>query len=92
MVSHPWEPTHWWISWQAAEHRDQPVVFFAELGFKVAGYAMWGVPDMNEVNRAVILESNTTNIERARSEKHTEILLNYKNKEGKKRKEAQRRV
>ncbi|MCI6821266.1 MAG: fibronectin type III domain-containing protein [Clostridiales bacterium] len=60
-----------------------PVVFFAELGFKVAGYAMWGVPDMNEVNRAVILESNTTNIERARSEKHTEILLNYKNKEGK---------
>ena len=60
-----------------------PVVFFAELGFKVAGYAMWGVPDMSEVNRAVILESNTTNIERARSEKHTEILLNYKNKEGK---------
>ena len=60
-----------------------PVVFFAELGFKVAGYAMWGVPDMSEVNRAVILESNTTNIERACSEKHTEILLNYKNKEGK---------
>lgn len=55
-----------------------PVVFFAELGFKVAGYAMWGVPDMSEVNRAVILESNTTNIERARSEKHTEIVINYK--------------